>query len=87
MRPGTPGRRQQNPRIIKSIGHTSLGCLAQGLDDVRIFQLIHLGDDSGMPAGALVFDLALDQLEQPRSHGERRHQQCRTIGPFAWPVR
>src|SRR5271165_3757065 len=41
---------------------------AQGFDNIRVFQLIHFGDDAGRAACALVFGLALDQLEKPGTH-------------------
>jgi hypothetical protein len=73
--PGTPGRRQQKPRMIKSIDTPACESLAQRLDDVGILHLVHLGDDARGEPGTLILGLAVNQIEQPRPHGERSYQQ------------
>ena len=75
--PGTPGRRQQNPRMIRSIGTPALDAshrasIISGSSSWFILATMR----AGFPA-RLCCDLALDQIEQPRPHGHRRHQQRR----------
>ena len=61
-------------------GNSRLRCVDQRIDDVGVFELVHFGDDARRLAGFLMFDLALDQFEQPRAHGRRRNQQRGAAG-------
>ena len=44
--PGTPGRRQQKPRMIRSIDTPAWDASTKRFDNLRVFQLVHLGDDA-----------------------------------------
>ena len=75
VRPGTPGRRQQNPRMMRSMGTPAWDAshrasIMSGSSSWFILTMMRRG-----LAGALVLDLAMDQFEQPRPHGERSNQQ------------
>ena len=73
----TKAAESANDQIDRNAGVRGL---AQGFDHVRVFQLVHLGDDAGGLAGALVLYFAMDQVEQPRPHGHRSDQDGVEIG-------
>ena len=56
---------------------------AQRFDDVRIFQLIHLGHNAGGLAVAAVLLLTSDQVNDAVPHGGGRNQERGTIRPAA----
>ena len=65
-------------------GHPGARCLAERHDDLRILELVHLGDNARGPAGPLMLDLLRDETQKPLSHGRRRDQQLRDqrrLGP------
>ena len=65
--PGTPGRKQQNPRTTRSIGTPA----REATPARRIpayLELIHLRDDTRGPTGLVVVDLASDQPEKAVTH-------------------
>ena len=75
LTPGTPGRRQQMPRTIRVDRHARLRGAVERLDDRRVHQRVHLGDDAaGSPALArsvsrsISARIALVQVD-------RRHRQ------------
>ena len=45
LTPGRPGRRQQIPRTMRSIGTPACEACVERGDDVGIDQRVHLGDD------------------------------------------
>ncbi len=49
----------------------------RGLDQLRVLELIHLGDDARRKIGSFVRDFPLDQFHQTAPHGGWRHQQLR----------
>lgn len=81
----TPGRKQQNPRMIKSNRQAGLRSFAQSLNQLRIFELIHLGDNSRRPTSTLVFCLPMNQFKQTRPHDLGRYQQGNPPGSTAVP--
>ncbi len=66
--PGTPGRRQQMPRTMRSMSTAGARGPVQRLDDGGLGEGVELGDDAGRPAGprmdALPFDLVQQRLVQ-----------------------
>src|SRR5580704_120314 len=65
--------RNSRPQAAKAANNqfdrdASLGSVTQSLDHVRIFQLVHLGDDSSRAAGAMILHLPADQFQQTRPH-------------------
>ena len=64
-RPGTPGRRQQMPRTIRSIVHAGLRGGVERVDHLGVDQAVHLEHDAARPAAAA--DLALDQRRRCRA--------------------
>ena len=83
LRPAMPGRRQQSPRMTRSIGdagaaplHTSAAMIS-GSSSWFILATMRAGQP-----GLLVVDLPLDQLEKPRAHGRgatRSVSQCGSL--------
>jgi hypothetical protein len=72
--------RNSRPQAAKAANNqvdrdASLGSVTQSLDHVRIFQLVHLGDDSSRAAGAMILHLPADQFQQPRPHRLGGHQE------------
>src|SRR5262247_737839 len=49
--------------------------LAQRCNDLRIFQLIHLGDDPGWPSGGAMLDFAADERHEALAHRGRSDQE------------
>src|SRR5262245_62056310 len=56
------------------------GRFTQRLDDLGVFELVHLGYDAGRAPSLLVVDLPLDQFEKPWAHGRWRHQDSLALG-------
>ncbi len=80
VQPGTPGRRQQKPRTIRSIGHAGLRRRHERAADREVLELVHLGDDPRGPARAGMLDLAADQLQEALPHVHRRDEQLVEAG-------
>ena len=83
--PGTPGRRQQNPRTIRSIGTPAFeashrASIMSGSSSWFILAMMR----AGFPR-ALVLDLTMDEIEQARPHGDRSHQHGVEVGPIGVP--
>ena len=62
-RPGTPGRRQQMPRTIRSICTPACDAVVERVDQLGVDQAVHLQRRCGPVAGAAA--LAADQLGEP----------------------
>jgi len=70
LSPGTPGRRVQKPRTIRSIDTPGLRSAVEG-GRLSFFHGVHLAMiRAGRPA-LLVFDSRLDQFQEPRLHVHR----------------
>jgi len=71
--------------MIKSNRQAGLRSFAQSLNQLRIFELIHLGDNSRRPTSTLVFCLPMNQFKQTRPHDLGRYQQGNPPGSTAVP--
>src|ERR1700722_18026382 len=60
--------------------HAGPRSLAQGFDHVRVFQLIHLGDNASGATVVLILNFAMDEIKQPRPHGKWSDQERCAVG-------
>ena len=70
--PGTPGRRQQMPRTMQIDRHARLRRPVQRLDDGRVHQRVHLGDD---PPARSQRRFPLDERDDPILQPVRRDRE------------
>ena len=81
--PGTPGRRQQIPRTLRSIAHPRLRGLVKRPDAGGIDQRVHLQRDPRLFAGFVRRDGRGDLLEDAVAHRRRRDQHLAVLGRAA----
>ena len=75
LRPLTPGRRAAHAADDQVDLHSGFGGGIEGVDDARLEQCIHLGDDLRGFAGGGVFGLAMDQANEGLGEGKRGDEQ------------
>ena len=73
--PGNARAKATEPPHDQIDRHTGAGGFAERLNDLRVFELVHFGHDTRRLSRAPVIHLACNQLQQPQTHGRRRHQQ------------
>ena len=75
VRPATPWTKAAEAADNQIDRHAGGGSFAKQFDHLRVFELVHLGDDARRSPVALMGDLALDQFGESQPHCGRSYQQ------------